>query len=159
VRVQQNTIFLKYHGQTIIPTKSERTPSISGTIHRLRLSPSPLPPAEHHQAIHLSLGNTIVPLDALDPVRVAGPGVQVHTRVVIVIGPAAQQIASADAAVARLAAVEEPRAGGEVDRVAGVVHCDVDVVVAFVFVGGGALGAGRGVLVCGAGWGVELEKD
>jgi hypothetical protein len=79
--------------------------------------------------------------------------------VVIVIGPAAQQIASADAAVARLAAVEEPRAGGEVDRVAGVVHCDVDVVVAFVFVGGGALGAGRGVLVGGAGWGDELEKD
>jgi hypothetical protein len=122
--------------------KSERTPSISGTIYRLRLSPSPLPPAQRHQEIHLSLGNAIVPLHTLDPVRVAGPGVQVHTRVVVVVGPAAQQVSCADAAVARLAAVEEPRAGGEVDRVAGVVHCDVDVVVAFVLVGGGALGAG-----------------
>jgi hypothetical protein len=91
-----------------------------------------------------SLGNTVVPLDTLDPVRVAGPFVQVHTRVVVVVGPGSQEISGADAAVARLAAVEVPGAGGEVDRVARVVHGDVDVVVAFVLVGGGALGAGEG---------------
>ena len=60
---------------------------------------------------------------------------------VVVVGPAAQKVAGADAAVARFAAVEEPGPGGEVDRVGGVVHGHVDVVVAFVLVGGGALGA------------------
>ena len=63
---------------------------------------------------------------------------------VVVVGSGSQEISGADAAVARLAAVEVPGTGGEVDRVARVVHGDVDVVVAFVLVGGGALGAGEG---------------
>ena len=74
---------------------------------------------------------------------------------VVVVGPGSQEISGADAAVARLAAVEVPGTGGEVDRVARIVHGDVDVVVAFVLVGGGALGAGEGVLV---GW-IGGEED
>jgi len=62
----------------------------------------------------------------------------------VVVVPAAQQVSGADAAVARLAAVVVPGPGGEVDRVARVVHGDVDVVVALVLVGGGALGARGG---------------
>jgi hypothetical protein len=130
--------------------KSERTPSIAGTILQTPpcLQANFLPPVHHTEkqpSLHLdSLGNTVVPLDTLNPVRVAGSFVQVHTRVVVVVGPGSQEISGADAAVARLAAVEVPGAGGEVDRVARVVHGDVDVVVAFVLVGGGALSAGEG---------------
>lgn len=58
-----------------------------------------------------------------------------------IVLPASQQVARADAAVGRLAAVEVPGPGGEVDGVAGVVHGHVGVVVAVVLVGGGALGA------------------
>ena len=66
---------------------------------------------------------------------------------IVVVLPASQQIARADAAVGRLAAVEVPGPGGEVDGVAGVVHGHVGVVVAVVLVGGGALGAVLGEVV------------
>ena len=58
-----------------------------------------------------------------------------------VVVPLAQQLARADAAVLRLAAVVVPGSRSEVDGVAGVVHGHVDVVVAVVLVGGGALSA------------------
>lgn len=114
-------------------------PSVAGTIYTPRLNPFSSKPLHQEILSHL-LGNTIVPLNTLDPPGITSPRVQVHTRVVGVILPAAQQIARANAAVARLAAEEVPRPGGEVDGVAGVVHGHVDIVVAFVLVGGGALG-------------------
>ena len=60
---------------------------------------------------------------------------------VIVVVPLAQQLAGADAAVLRLAAVVVPGPGSEVDGVGSVVHGHVEVVVAVVLVGGGALSA------------------
>jgi hypothetical protein len=71
--------------------------------------------------------------------------------VIVVVLPASQQIARADAAVGRLAAVEVPGPGGEVDGVAGVVHGHVGVVVAVVLVGRGALGTVWGEDVSGMG--------
>ena len=119
---------------------------------RLLLRPpvQPQPPqnSPHLPAFHLLsrlLSNSIIPLNALNPPRITRPGVQVHARVIVVVRPGSQQVSSADAAVAGLAAVEIPGPGGEVDRVGSVVHGYVDVVVAFVLVGGGALGAGWGV--------------
>lgn len=72
-----------------------------------------------------------------------------------VVVPLAQQLARADAAVLRLAAVVVPRPRSEVDGVAGVVHGHVDVVVAVVLVGGGALGAVCGEDVSWTGWRAE----
>jgi hypothetical protein len=96
-----------------------------------------------------SLYVAVVPLDAADPPRISGSGVQVHARVTVVVVPASQHVSRAGAAVAGLAAVVVPGPGGEVDRVARVVHGYVDVVVALVLVGGGALGAGFGNDVSG----------
>jgi hypothetical protein len=62
--------------------------------------------------------------------------------VIAVVLPAAQKVSLAHAAVRWLATVEVPGPGSEVDGVAGVVHGHVDIVVAFVLVGGGALGTG-----------------
>ena len=113
-------------------------------------TPTPLPPAriptensgEPNLSLAHLLGNTVVPLDTLNPPAVTvRPPVQVHTRVVAVVLPASHQVACADAAIGRLAAVEVPGPGGEVDGVAGVIHGYVDVVVAVVLVRSGALSA------------------
>ena len=119
----------------------QRTPSIAGSIY------NPRPKLHFHQTTSLQkslahpLVNAIVPLNTLDPPTIARPLVEVDARVVGIILPAAQHVARADSAVLGLAAVEVPGSGGEVDGVAGVVHGHVDVVVAVVLVGGGALSA------------------
>jgi hypothetical protein len=65
--------------------------------------------------------------------------------VLAIILPASDKVSLAHAAVLRLAAVEVPGPGSEVDGVAGVIHGHVDIVVAVVLVGGSALGAVGGM--------------
>lgn len=94
----------------------------------------------------VSLGRT--PSDTLDTAVVTISAVQVYTRVVIVVVPSSQKVAGAATAVASLAIEEIPRAGGEVDGVASVVHRDVNVEVALMFVRSGSLGTFERVSMC-----------
>lgn len=85
----------------------------------------------------------VVPSDALDTATIISSAVQVDARVIGVVLPRSKNITGAEATVAALSAVKVPRSRGKVDRVAGVIHGDIDVEVTMVLVRGGALGTGE----------------